>query len=81
MNEEEKKKLFISLVTEEGLEKMLGEMVHREEFIMNIDGGEPDLVHLLCIRLLEALRGDRELYSMVYDEEWREHALKKEVKR
>ena len=77
MNEEEKKKLFISLVKEEGLEKVLEEVVHREEFIMTVDGGEPDLVHLLCLRLLEELRGYPMRNSIVYDEEWREHVLKK----
>lgn len=75
MSEEDKKKLFISLVKEEGMERVLAEMVHREEFIMTVDGGEPDLVHLLCLRLLEKLRGYPMRNSMVYDEEWREHAL------
>ena len=77
MDEKMGKELFISLVTEEGLEKVLAEAVHREEFIMTVDGGEPDLVHLLCLRLLEELRGYLMRDSMVYNEEWREHVLKK----
>jgi len=77
MNEEMNKKLFMALVTEKGLMELLGEVVHREEFNMTVDGGEPDLVHLLCLRLLEELRGYIMGNSMVYDEEWRKHVLEK----
>jgi len=76
MLKEERKKLFVALVTGEKLEKLLAEIVHREEFIMTVEGGEPSLEHLLRLRLLEALRGYTMGDSMVYDEEWRKHALK-----
>ena len=77
MNEETNKKLFMALVTEKGLMELLGEVVRREEFIMTVDGGEPSLEHLLCLRLLEELRGFTMDSSMVYDEEWRKHVLEK----
>ena len=77
MNEEEKKKLFIALVAEEKLEAILEHIVAGEEYIMQKDGGEPDLVHLLCMRLLEELRGEKVRYSLVYNEKWRKHVLEK----
>jgi len=78
MNEEDRKKLFVALVTEEETEEVLEEIVNAEEYNMATNGGEPDLVHLMCLRLLEALRGERELHSMMYDKNWRERVLKKD---
>jgi len=75
MDKETNKKLFIALVTEERLEELLEEIVYGEEYDMAANGGEPDLEHLLRLRLLEALRGERALHSMIYNEGWREHVL------
>jgi len=76
MLKEERKKLFAALVTGKNLEKLLAEIVHRDEFSMTIEGGEPSMEHMLRLRLLEALRGFTMDSSMVYDEVWQEHALK-----
>ena len=78
MNEEDKKRLYMVLITEEGLEEVLEGIANAEEYNMATNGGEPDLEYLLCLRLLEALQGEKELYSIVYDAEWREHVLKEE---
>jgi len=75
MDEKDKKKLFMALVTEEGLEEVLVKMVHREEIVMTVEGGEPSLEHLLRLRLLEAIRGHILGDSMVHDKEWRKRVL------
>ena len=76
MKEEMNKKLFMSLVTEEGLPKILEEKIFAEEYNLACNGGEPDMEHLLCVRLRESLVKERAWFSILYNDEWRELALK-----
>jgi hypothetical protein len=78
MYKKETKKLFIALVTEEGLKAVLGDIIMDEEYYMASDGGEPDLVYILIVRLFESMVGHKIGSSLVNSEEWRKHALKEE---
>ena len=78
MNEKERKKLFGALITEDGLQVVLEDIVTGEEYNMQKDGGEPDIEYLLCVRLLETMRGEKIGWSLVNSEEWRKHVLKEE---
>ena len=76
MNEKEKKELFVALVKDEGVWRILREIINAEEDRMATNGGEPDLMHLLMVRLLEANQGNKSAVSLVNDCEWKIHALK-----
>lgn len=78
MYKKETKELFIALITEEGLEAVLGDIIIDEEYYVASDGGEPDLVYILIVRLFESMIGDKIELSLVNSEEWKKHALKEE---
>lgn len=76
MNKNKKKELFEALVMEDGVQALLEDIVVDWEHDVARQGGEPDLVYVLCVRLLEAMRGEKIEYSLVNLDEWKKHALK-----
>lgn len=78
MNEKETKELFMALVTEEGLKAVLEDIIAGEEYNMASDGGEPDLVYILIVRLFESMIGHKIGMCLVNSGEWKKHALKEE---
>lgn len=83
MSEEKEfeKELFIALVrNSEDLVKQLEAYIIGEEYNMASNGGEPDLTHLLALRLLEKMKREPVMYSIVYSKDYREH-IEKNIKK
>jgi TPP-dependent pyruvate/acetoin dehydrogenase alpha subunit len=76
MNKEEEKELFVALVMEDGVQVLLEYIVSEWEHNMARQGGEPDLVYVLCVRLLEAMKGEKAEYSLVNLKEWKKYVLR-----
>ena len=73
--------LFKALLrNSESLEVDLESYVSGEEYMMQKDGGEPDLIHLLALRLLEKMIGRPVSYSIVYQKDYIE-LVEKRIKK
>ena len=74
IDEQRRKELFKALVRDSKyIPKKLEAFVFSEEYTMQKDGGEPDLTHLLALKLLEEILGYKLESSIIYDPEYITH--------
>ena len=67
--------LFISLIEGDD-EKILDKLYHYlygNEYCWAHEGGEPELEHILAVKLYEKLRGQKFYMSIIYQEPYLEH--------
>lgn len=74
-----KQEMFISLLKgdEKEIEDKLYNIYFTNEYLMAHRSGEPDLEHILAVKLLEKLRGQKMYMSIIYQEAYLEHIFKK----
>lgn len=67
--------LFIALLKgdDKDIEEKLYHYVYGSEYNWAHDGGEPDLAHILAVKLLEKLRGEKNYESMIYQDDYLRH--------
>ena len=67
--------LFIALLKgdDDNILEKLYNYVYGNEYCWAHDGGEPDLEHVLAVKLYEKLRGQKMYMSIIYQEPYLEH--------
>ena len=75
MMEEDSKELYIALLEDDDkkIEEKLLSYVHGMEYNWASDGGEPDLLDILAIKLIEKIKGYKYFGSMIYTDRYLEH--------
>lgn len=78
--EESRKELFISLLkgNKSDIQEKLLQYVFDNEYLLAHDGGEPDMEHILAVKLLECMGISKLGVSIIYSKEYLEHVFKKE---
>ena len=73
--EEANYKLFVALLEgdDKSIEEALYHYVYGNEYILAQDGGEPSMEHILAVKLLEKLKGERLIWSMIYQDVYLKH--------
>lgn len=73
--EEANYKLFVALLEgdDKGIEEHLYHFVYGNEYILAHDGGEPSMEHILAVKLLEKIKGQKYYPSMIYQDFYLKH--------
>lgn len=78
--EESRKELFISLLkgNRTDIQEKLLQYVFDNEYLLCHDGGEPDMDHILAVKLLECMGINKLTTSIIYSDRYLDHVFKKE---
>lgn len=78
--EKNAKSMFLALLEgkDSDISEKLEVFVFNSEYLLAHDGGEPDLEHILAVKLLEKMKGRKLGMSMIYQKDYLEHVRKRE---